>query len=277
MKKVKGFTLIELLVVIAIIAILAAILFPVFAKVREKARQTSCLSNMKQLGLGMMQYAQDNDETISAPTSDGTNNCSGACAYGSWAGKLLPYVQSTAVFACPDDPTSVSGTQSVVSYAENDLLGFASYSHNTPALAVLSADNAPSLTVMLCEVQGARVDFKNLPESTSPLTAGQKLNFRGNSGFTTLVTGPLPGPSRFTDAAVHTGGSNFCALDGHAKWLSPGKVSSGSAFAEHSTDPQDKDPNGQCLNYFETCAAGTDFMDNGSGISGTATLTFSPR
>ena len=62
MSRKSGFTLIELLVLIAIIAILAAILFPVFAKVREKARQISCLSNMKQLGLGFAQYTQDNDE-----------------------------------------------------------------------------------------------------------------------------------------------------------------------------------------------------------------------
>src|SRR5579862_7576250 len=92
-----GFTLIELLVVIAIIAILAAILFPVFAKVREKARQTSCESNMKQLGLGFIQYVQDNDETMPVP----------ADAYGEgWAGHIYPYIKSTGVFGCPDDPTA---------------------------------------------------------------------------------------------------------------------------------------------------------------------------
>ncbi|MCW3060774.1 MAG: prepilin-type N-terminal cleavage/methylation domain, partial [Capsulimonas sp.] len=64
MKRNDGFTLIELLVVIAIIAILAAILFPVFAKAREKARQTTCASNLRQLGLAMLQYVQDNDETF---------------------------------------------------------------------------------------------------------------------------------------------------------------------------------------------------------------------
>ena len=70
--KTKGFTLIELLVVIAIIAILAAVLFPVFAKVREKARQTVCLSNEKQIGLGFMQYVEDYDEVFPMAYND---NC----------------------------------------------------------------------------------------------------------------------------------------------------------------------------------------------------------
>src|ERR1700749_5072233 len=95
----SGFTLIELLVVIAIIAILAAILFPVFAKVREKARAISCLSNTKQLALGCVQYSQDNDEK-SADGDDPTGLGSG------WAGQIYPYVKSTAVFTCPDDSSA---------------------------------------------------------------------------------------------------------------------------------------------------------------------------
>lgn len=100
--KQGGFTLIELLVVIAIIAILSAILFPVFAKVREKARQTSCLSNEKQLGLGFIQYVEDYDETY--PTGGGGGN--GDLGMG-WAGQIYPYVKSTGVYNCPDDSTGV--------------------------------------------------------------------------------------------------------------------------------------------------------------------------
>src|ERR1700758_2071511 len=96
--KTKGFTLIELLVVIAIIAILAAILFPVFAKVREKARQTSCLSNEKQLGLGITQYNQDYDELVPAGYFP-TNQPPGQ----GWAGELYSYVKSKKVFLCPDE------------------------------------------------------------------------------------------------------------------------------------------------------------------------------
>src|SRR5580698_2440397 len=109
-----GFTLIELLVVIAIIAILAAILFPVFAKAREKARQTTCASNEKQLGLAFLQYTQDYDEmTVSGaiPANPGAWYAIGGVG---WAGQLYPYVKSQGAFACPDDTTA--GT-TVVSYA----------------------------------------------------------------------------------------------------------------------------------------------------------------
>src|SRR5450432_3278318 len=102
MNKKSGFTLIELLVVIAIIAILAAILFPVFAQAREKARAISCLSNEKQLGLGIIQYQQDYDE----------HNPGGVNGYGGgagWAGQILPYVKSLAVFRCPNDSGVGSG------------------------------------------------------------------------------------------------------------------------------------------------------------------------
>jgi prepilin-type N-terminal cleavage/methylation domain-containing protein/prepilin-type processing-associated H-X9-DG protein len=97
----SAFTLIELLVVIAIIAILAAILFPVFAKAREKARQTSCASNLKQLGLGLLQYAQDYDELLprgytSPPSRD-------------WFSDCTPYLKSTQIRVCPSKHTQAQG------------------------------------------------------------------------------------------------------------------------------------------------------------------------
>ena len=102
-KKVSAFTLIELLVVIAIIAILAAILFPVFARARENARRSSCQSNMKQLGLGMLQYAQDNDERVVPYISFLSNTQS-----LSWPDLIYPYVKSEQLFRCPSDSTEES-------------------------------------------------------------------------------------------------------------------------------------------------------------------------
>jgi prepilin-type N-terminal cleavage/methylation domain-containing protein/prepilin-type processing-associated H-X9-DG protein len=93
----RAFTLIELLVVIAIIAILAAILFPVFAQAREKARQTSCLSNQKQLGLGVMMYAQDYDETYPMTANYGEPTVSRTL----WSDQVAPYLKNRDIFKCP--------------------------------------------------------------------------------------------------------------------------------------------------------------------------------
>ena len=107
MRKRSGFTLIELLVVIAIIAILAAILFPVFAKAREKARQPSCLSNEKQFLLGVMQYKQDFDEHWPAQNNTPTNGASEAIGVTPFTviDMAAPYMKNTQIWMCPDAST----------------------------------------------------------------------------------------------------------------------------------------------------------------------------
>jgi len=133
----NGFTLIELLVVIAIIAILAAILFPVFAKVREKARQTSCTSNMKQIGLAMLQYAQDNDEyaplqgNMAAGCDQNNANCKAQSLWSATMWGIYPYVKSGGVYKCPDDSTKWASSYLV----NNNLYGSLAI-YDSPAISV---------------------------------------------------------------------------------------------------------------------------------------------
>jgi len=143
-----GFTLIELLVVIAIIAILAAILFPVFAKVREKARQTTCLSNLKQIGLGLIQYSEDNDEFL-AKAWMGNNGYEPSDPTGGpgnikykWMDEIYPYVKSTGVYHCPDfaDDLSVGATGQFVPYQQ--LSGADATHYGSYAMCAAYWDNA---------------------------------------------------------------------------------------------------------------------------------------
>src|ERR1051325_2644995 len=104
----QGFTLIELLVVIAIIALLAAILFPVFSRARENARKSSCLNNCKQIGIGIAQYTQDYDEILPRQwnCANGNSVGGGACPNTRWMDTVYPYVKSTQVFTCPSHTTN---------------------------------------------------------------------------------------------------------------------------------------------------------------------------
>src|SRR5579862_8540373 len=114
----KGFTLIELLVVIAIIAILAAILFPVFAQARERARSASCLSNTKQLGLAEMMYTQDYDEVYwSCPWPGGgqdgiVNPANNGTTF--WSDLLMPYIKNTGIFNCPSNSDTLINTANYI-------------------------------------------------------------------------------------------------------------------------------------------------------------------
>ena len=112
----RGFTLIELLVVIAIIAILAAILFPVFSRAKEKARQSTCTSNLKQLGMGLMMYAQDYDDTLPpAQFGDWWEHC--------WKYITLPYVKNEGIYSCPSAPANLNRPIGTSPYGINAYIG----------------------------------------------------------------------------------------------------------------------------------------------------------
>jgi len=279
MRNYKGFTLIELLVVIAIIAILAAILFPVFAKVREKARQTSCLSNEKQLGLAFMQYSQDNDERFytGLPSRESYGEGTG------WGGSVYPYIKSTSVFVCPDDQTApYFGGAVPVSYVFNGQQ-ICRPAANGGINGSTTAYTAPAVTVLLCEgfgMQGAvTVPGENWPANAwcSASTDGiETYNCANNgAGWPTMQFGYLgpgyTGRNWNTYSAlvgVHTGGANFLMADGHAKWLMQGSVSTGINAAT-PTSPQ----NSSASAIYNYGAAGTGNLTGPNGA--TYQVTFS--
>ena len=247
MKRSEGFTLIELLVVIAIIAILAAILFPVFAKVREKARQTSCVSNMKQISLGLLQYVQDNDESF--PTSSFAGNPQKARG---WAGKIYSYVKSVGVFKCPDDSTAtgVSGgvTFSPTSYGMNSNLD------GQTSGGKLASDVSPAKTVLLFEVEGQTVNLLDALEQSS--VGGWGLDdcagwLDQSNNTAAYATGPQGNPNVgkglgcgtppkgywVTQTGRHTDLANYAMADGHVKVLRGTSVSPGQS-ANSETDAQ---------------------------------------
>ncbi|MBU0609942.1 MAG: DUF1559 domain-containing protein [Armatimonadetes bacterium] len=186
----RGFTLIELLVVIAIIAILAAILFPVFAKAREKARQASCLSNAKQLALAVLQYTQDYDETLPM----------GRWWYGSgswygWNVLVQPYCKNSQIFVCP---------------SANRGPNYCDY--GTTCDASCSAMNDLGNNV------GVKIGTIHYPAELNLFVCGFA------AAYTHRPTG-VGAVCTCTDTATaltcrHNGGANVAFCDGHAKWLS---------------------------------------------------------
>ena len=260
-----AFTLIELLVVIAIIAILAAILFPVFAQAREKARAISCLSNERQVGMAMIQYVQDYDEIY--PNGININGNKRVWPAEGWAGLCQPYIKNAAIFKCPSDTTaSVSATDLVVSYGYNsNLVGFIEKENDpAPSGQALAALASPARTVQLFEVANITANVSDNREGANPGgTLGT--NFSGssigldnrlyalqvwstsskNQYATGLLGSRAPFNSDKTQFAApkgrHTGGANYLLADGHAKWMIGNSVSSGLT-AQAETCNQDNLP-----------------------------------
>ena len=250
----KGFTLIELLVVIAIIAILAAILFPVFAAAREKARQTSCASNLKQLGLGFMQYVQDYDELYPVPVNTGNSTSPYYDLGRGWAGMIYPYVKSTQIFVCPSDVIP-SGT-ATISYAYNIAFAQDTGAQSSQGINGMSSKlTSPPKTVLLFEVQNAAgIGVPNIVnESKGIVNAPWSSASNGIQyswwGFTAYATGPFSDTAAagaptdctnltpcntsgtagfFQMTGRHSSGANYVLADGHVKWLKSNMVSAGT-------------------------------------------------
>jgi len=197
--KVRGFTLIELLVVIAIIAILAAILFPVFAKARAKAHQTTCLSNLKQLALGFQMYAADWDNVHYAPPEVIWNKYGVDCR-----GPLDPYIKNSQIWDCPINPCP-SGTDYTVVI------------EHMPAPNWWWEDAPRDLDDDLYTAPPG--DANRQPVSSSAvILMGDNSRPTGQCVFYNWGTAWWP-PGSYSGAVTHNGGVNLNFMDGHAKWF----------------------------------------------------------
>ena len=201
----RGFTLIELLVVIAIIAILAAILFPVFAKAREKARQTMCLSNLKQISMGWVMYATDYDGKMPGFTTCGTGP---GCSYLN--AKVVPYLSNKNVFNCPSAPR----TQYAIDSYGNTHYG---------AMYDLTG-------VRKCMIMASPMGLDDFPSVSNTILLAESRYFYDpywNDYGMGVDLIPVSGPWGYLRLGVHNGGSNFGFADGHAKWF---KAEAGRTF-----------------------------------------------
>jgi prepilin-type processing-associated H-X9-DG protein len=229
-----------LLVVIAIIAILAAILFPVFAQAREKARQIACLSNTKQMALGVMQYAQDYDDTLPVI---GDN----AACRGRWQYQIFPYVKNEQVFTCPNLPDNKWSSVATLDAActvptgRSDISGYGwslglNYDTRggTPTLQSpgfpLADIRKPADTIVIGDVSfEGEAGYAMYPKNPALAVSGNDAvwyypNFRHNVVKTMPYTSSTTGKKSNTYPLPTEGRANFTFLDGHSKSLSVGQA-----------------------------------------------------
>jgi prepilin-type N-terminal cleavage/methylation domain-containing protein/prepilin-type processing-associated H-X9-DG protein len=229
----RGFTLIELLVVIAIIAILAAILFPVFARAREKARQASCQSNEKQIGTAMAMYRTDYDETNvrhqSGPCSGGSPcggpvgdidslppGAPGPAGNISWRGAMQPYIKNWQLFICPSARTLNGSTRTQLTGCNPAALGYWLVGSNVPSAS--SPNWFGQSDAMVGDVSGTIV----VADGSGGLNACPYVKC-GGSGCTQSAEAYNPDttlPITRAGVARHNDGCNFLFYDGHVKYKS---------------------------------------------------------
>jgi prepilin-type N-terminal cleavage/methylation domain-containing protein/prepilin-type processing-associated H-X9-DG protein len=216
MKKSSAFTLIELLVVIAIIAILASILFPVFARARENARRASCMSNEKQMGLGMMMYSQDYDEMLPVslyamtPPYSYPDGVVWNTGYLYWPQMIYPYTKSVDIYYCPSSPNTANPRR--LSYGANTLVIVYGGSAIKEASIV-----APATTYMFMDASDIRISNSNAKTPSAPYYLPGMGDAGGNCSTITTDHDDC-------QSGRHFGGVNVAFADGHVKWLKSSAV-----------------------------------------------------
>ena len=234
--KNSAFTLIELLVVIAIIAILAAILFPVFARARENARRSSCQSNLKQIGLGILQYSQDYDEMlVQGSYGPGTNHpegASNATTTYKWMDAIYPYIKSEQIFVCPSDSTNLPYKLNTTLTAADTGIEYGSYGvnaysyGNSPSLGAGSTGTCPyntSVSMASLEDSAQTVFAADSLQTSTTVTANgaraYEFSIQNNMSANHLSGTPKRGFNQYGAAAVerHLDTINVLFADGHVK------------------------------------------------------------
>ena len=222
-KKREGFTLIELLVVIAIIAILAAILFPVFARAREKARTASCQSNLKQIGIAMAMYRNDYDEkpvpNWSGLSVDKWGNGPGRIW---WQGLLMPYVKNIQIFACPSfsDPHFYGETEPYPTPTDSVYRFHAGYGINW--YETIASDRGMWARISDADVQS--VAKKIVVLESSNVVGGPNPGLGSGYDYSTWLTTTLQPGGAWWGQPRHSDGMNVLYYDGHVKWMKPNNM-----------------------------------------------------